>query len=112
MSNILCLNCGKNESQIVQPYGVLPCRECTELQKKYKAPVTIEVTTNHIREERKEYSRDILQRYRGNTPSLEYIKQYGTNGFTKEEIKQARNVWTEDQPYVDKHEKITDTKFK
>lgn len=70
-------------------------------QAKFNVAPTIELTTNEIKESRKEYADDILQSRRGSTASLEYIKKYGTKGFTKEELKGARNVWTENQPYVD-----------
>lgn len=58
-----------------------------------------------MKEERKAYAPDILQRYRGNTPSLEYIKRYGTFGFTKQELRDARNVNT-DLGYGDKTERF------
>lgn len=50
---------------------------------------------------RKEYRDDTLQRFRGGTPSLEYISKYGVGGFSREEVKNARNVCEEDY-YVDK----------
>lgn len=101
-----CLNCLKKPAQRIEPYGYLFCKSCQKKQRAYKVKETIEVTTTEIRESRKEYAPDILQRYRGDTPSLEYIKQYGTKGFSREEVKQARNVWTEDKFYVDKEEKL------
>lgn len=66
---------------------------------------TIEVTTEGIREERKAYETDILQRYKGDTPSLEFIKQYGATGFSKEELKRARNVNQAQSMYTDKTER-------
>lgn len=105
---ILCLNCGKHPAQKVEPYGYTYCKTCVKAQKKFRVAETIELAPESMREERVKYKADILQRYRGNTPSLEYIKKYGTKGFTKEEVKQAKNVWTENDPYVDKHEKGKD----
>ena len=64
----------------------------------------IEITTEDIRIGRKEFKPDIYQRYRGDTASLEYINTYGTKGFTREEVKRARNV-NEEEFYVNKEEK-------
>lgn len=91
----LCLNCGVRPAQRIIPYGYMPCKICTARHKKYKVGETIEITTEAIREGRKEYRDDVLQRMRGNTASLEYIKKYGKKGFTKEQIREARNVWGE-----------------
>ena len=89
--------------------GYMPCRTCQARQKQMSKPGnTIELTTGDIKESRKQFEADILQRQRGDTPSLEYIKKYGTKGFTKEELKEARNVWTENKAYVDKTERYKD----
>lgn len=106
-----CLNCNKNDAQYKEPYGYLPCTSCVERQRAFKVREAIEITTGEIKESRKQYSRDILQRQRGSTPSLEYIKQYGTKGFSKEEVKQARNVWGNDY-YQDKTERHKETRTK
>ena len=82
-----CLTCNKNEAQIHTTYGVLPCKECQERQNEYRAPDTIELATEGMREERKKYHDDILQKYRGDTPSREYANKYGKDKFTKEEQK-------------------------
>ena len=101
----LCLNCGKNKARFIPPFGWLSCLKCTKEQRKYSVRETIEITTGEIREDRKKYMKDILQRQRGSTPSLEYIKAYGTKGFTKEQVKAARNVWGNDY-YQDKSERF------
>lgn len=96
---MLCLNCGKRKARKDPAYGWLPCLKCTKEQRKVSIRETIELTTNEIKEERERYHDDILQRYRGSTPSLEYIKKYGEKGFTKEEVKSAKNVWNENRYY-------------
>ena len=105
---IKCLNCGKRKARNVIPYGVLPCLPCTKRGREVQINSAIEITTNEIKEERKQYAQDIIQRYRGPTPSLEYIKKYGTKGFTKDEVKEAKNVWSENNYYTDKTERGKD----
>lgn len=90
---IKCLNCLKRPAQQIKPYGVLYCATCQKRQRTYQAKETIELVTNNIKEERKIYDKDILQRYRGDVANKRYIKQYGTKGFTREEIKTARDVY-------------------
>ncbi len=101
-----CPNCQQKPARKIEPYGYMPCKQCSDKYKKERVSAAIELTTSDIKESRKEYSKDIIQRYRGDTPSLEYIKQYGSKGFTKADIKRAKNVWTENNFYVDKGEKI------
>ncbi len=76
-------------------YGALPCKACTKRQRAYKPRETIEITTNSIKEDRKKFSKDILQPYRSGQVSKEYIEAYGTERIeaTPQEIKNARNVW-------------------
>lgn len=94
-----CLGCGKEKAVNVAPYGWLPGKKCQTKSKKYNIGETIEVSTSEIKESRKEYSKDILQPRRGDTVSKEYIKAYGTKNFTREEIRGAKNVWTENSFY-------------
>lgn len=101
MKKILCLNCGIGQAQRIEPFGMLPCKQCILNQRQYSVKEAIEITTSEIKESRKEYSKDILQRMRGDTPSKEYIKAYGTKGFSREELKRAKNVWTENKFYKD-----------
>lgn len=103
---MICLSCNKNKARNVAPYGYLPCKSCTKRQASYQVGETVELVTEDIREDRKRFSADITQRYRGTIPSLEYIKKYGTKGFNKEEIRQAKNVWKEDSYYSDDNERI------
>ncbi len=98
-----CLNCGKRPAQRLEPYGWTYCKTCLDKQSKYEVKETIEIVTQDIKESRKQYATDIQQRYKGNTASLEYIKAYGPKGFTREELKNARNV--NEGFYKDKTEK-------
>jgi len=97
---MLCLNCNKNKARKDPVFGWLPCLKCTKRQRALSIKDTIEITTDEIKQDREKYADDILQRQRGSTPSLEYIKKYGAEGFTKEEVKAARNVWTENNYYT------------
>lgn len=101
-----CLNCNKNEAQKHPVMGYMPCESCVAKQKKYTVRPSIEHVPEETREQRKQYADDIVQPYRAGTVSLEYVKKYGSERFTKEELKDARNVWIENQPYVDVHEKL------
>jgi len=96
---ITCLNCNKREATKHEVFGYLPCKVCLKKQKRYRVADTIELTTADIKEDRKKFQADILQRYRGDTPSKEYIDKYGTKGFTQEELRRKKNVWTEDSYY-------------
>lgn len=107
-SNVIpiCINCGKNPAQKLPPYGWMNCQSCQENQKHYQIPhQAIELSTPLILVGRKEYEKDILQSRRGNTVSLEYLKTYGAKQFTREEVKQAKNVWGEITYYSDATEK-------
>lgn len=94
-----CLNCQINEAQYVEPYGYLPCTQCQDRHRKEAIKETIELTTDNIREERKAYHDDIVQKYRGHVASREYIRRYGKKGFTPEEVKNAKEVWHENNYY-------------
>lgn len=96
---MICLSCNKRKARRVEPYGYLPCLNCIRRQRTYQAKETIEITTGEIKESRKKYKDDILQKFRGDTASKEYISLYGSAGLTKEQIKNARNVWTENSYY-------------
>ncbi len=105
-TNKLCLNCNTNQAIKIEPYGYTYCADCQDKQRQYKLPnQAIELTTSDIKDSRKEFQKDILQRWRGDTPSLEYIKEYGGKGFSREELKKARNV-NEENFYVNKEERL------
>lgn len=79
--------------------GVLPCDECRERMKTHDLPNNqIEFTSNSIKTERKTHARSIIQPFRGDTVSKEYLDLYGTRGIsvTDKQIKNAKHVWKED----------------
>ncbi len=88
-----CLNCGKGKAIKSDTFGYLSCLACIKRQRKYKTGETIEITTSEIKESRKQYADDIQQRFRGGTANKRYIKQYGTAGFTEEQVKNAKDVY-------------------
>lgn len=85
-------------------YGILPCDKCQERQEKLKRPdISIEFTTEDIKQQRKQYAKDIVQMHRGGKLSKEWLDIYGAksakkHGFTDNEIKHAKNVWSGDTP--------------
>src|SRR5258708_235484 len=99
---MLCLNCNKNKAIKDELRGYLYCKKCTQrLRGQNKPKETIEITTDNIKTDRKIYSDDILQPYRSGQLSKEYIQKYGTKNIvaTKEEIKNAKNVWDDNNYY-------------
>ena len=99
---MICLNCNKNKAQNISPYGFLPCTECQEHQRQLSKPKkSVEMTTDQVRNERKMYSKDILQPFREGVLSKEYLKEYGTATIkaTPEDIKNAKNVWSGENEY-------------
>ncbi len=93
--NRTCLNCNKGRAQYISPYGWVSCRSCQKRQKQYTVRETIETIPEELKEQRKEYATDVLQRYRGHVANSRYIKKYGSEGFTEEEIKNAQDVFPE-----------------
>lgn len=101
---ILCTACRSNEATFDSYRGYLPCSSCRAKLSTLKTPTQpIEVTTDSIRESRKEYADQIEQPFRNGVVNSRYIKKYGTKGIqaTPEEIKQARDVYAEDHFYKD-----------
>lgn len=98
-SQILCISCNKNKAQQIPTLGYMPCKKCIDKNKKYKAKTAIEIVTEEIKEGRKEFKDDIRQRYRGHTANKAFIEQYGTKGFTEEEVRNARYVDDDSQFY-------------
>lgn len=90
-ANPICLGCGKETAIYSSPYGWGYGKTCSKKQKAYSIKTAAEITTEEIKTQRKEYENDVLQRYQGDTPNLKYIKTYGKAGFSKEELKAARN---------------------
>ena len=92
-----CPNCN-SEPAITHPtFGILVGKKCKARRDKLKSPSNLyEFTSKSIKSERKEYAKDIVQPYRGNEASKEFIEAYPEKAkrmFTKREIRMARNVW-------------------
>ena len=105
---MLCLICQKRNAVKVDPFGWLPCLPCRrKMQKVVKPRTTTEVTTESIKKDRKIYQKDLYQPFRQNELSKEYVEAYPDRikemvkegHVTKEEIKNAKNVWTESEYY-------------
>lgn len=97
-----CLVCSLNEAIKHEIYGYLPCQSCQDRQAKYSQPnKSVEMTTEAIKSSRKEYKDEIIQPFREGVVSKEYIDIYGTQGInaTKQEIKNAKNVWDDLEYY-------------
>jgi hypothetical protein len=99
-----CLVCNKGEAIKHYAFGYLPCKECQERHRSYGKPnKQIEFTTADIKDQRKAYSKDIVQPFRKGDLSKEYIEQYGTKGIkvNSKEVKKARKVWQDTNYYKD-----------
>ena len=85
-----CSRCGKGEAIPSEEYGLLPCQDCQDKEIRLKRGP--EFTTNSIRNQRREYKKDILQPWHDGVLSKEYVETYGTQGVkaTKKDIKNAR----------------------
>ena len=94
---MLCPVCHNVEAKKHPTIGVLPCANCQQRQNsKLKDPV--EFTSEEIKEQRKQFRDEIIQPFRSNEPSKEYIDKYGYKsiGLTKEQADKAKNVWDND----------------
>lgn len=79
-------------------FGVLPC-SFHQLQRRNNSlpHLPVEITTEEIREGRKEYFTSTVQPWRGHTASREFIEAYPDDAkktFTPKEIKKAQYVWS------------------
>ena len=77
-------------------YGWMPCNACRWEEEEYLKPKqNVEFTTDSIRDQRREYKKDILAPFREGVFSNEYYQEYGTKGVevTEKEIKNRKDVW-------------------
>ena len=95
-----CPNCNKHDANYSPTFGVLPCDFCNSIQK--TPSKTVEFTTEQIKGDRKQFSKEMLAPFREGQLSKEYINEYGTKNLkvTKEEIIGAKEVW-KDLKYYD-----------
>jgi hypothetical protein len=103
-----CLSCNIRSAIKVEPFGYLYCKVCQKKYRKLDKPKqTIEVVTDAIKEDRKIFKKDITQPFRQGELSKEFVeanpeqvkKMVEEGHVTKEEIKNAKNVWTESEYY-------------
>lgn len=101
---ISCPVCQKEPALKDSYFGVLPGKKCRERQKDYSLPNNpVEITTQSIKDSRKEYAKSIVQPFRGDELSKEYLDAYGTKGIsvTDKQVKKAKNVWPETAKNID-----------
>ena len=93
----MCPVCGIYEARKHPLLGMLPCGNCKARRDEFKSPDhPVEFTTSSIKEGRKEYYKDIVQPFRGNEVSKEFIDLYPNKAktmFTEKEIRKAKSVW-------------------
>lgn len=92
----LCPNCNKNKAIQDKRFGILPCVSCRQLSTtglKHQQ----ELTTDFIKNQRREFKPDMLQPWREGKLSKEYLKHHGTKGInvTPDEVAKAQNVWND-----------------
>lgn len=98
-----CPQCQKKPAIVDSVYGILPCQQCQDKNRKIKRPkIGYEFTSDKIRNERKEYGKSILQPYIGGELSKEYVEEYGVDklsGVTKREARKAKYVYKDELNY-------------
>ncbi len=97
---IICLNCNKYPATKDPRFGYLPCQICRDKLTNKPSPKQ-ELTTDKIKNDRKEFKKDIYQPFRNGQLSKEYVDAVGTKYIkaTPEEIKNAKNIWSDLEYY-------------
>lgn len=93
-----CPVCRKEPAINDSYFGILPGKNCSARQREYSSPNNpIEITTQPIKDSRKEYAKSIVQPFREGELSKEYLQAHGTKGIsvTDKQVKNAKNVWPE-----------------
>lgn len=62
----------------------------------YKPSPSKEWIPQRIKDQRNENAKTLLQPWREDVPSTEFIEAYGSKNFTKDEVKKAKKVWEKD----------------
>jgi ketol-acid reductoisomerase len=103
-----CLICGKEPATIHPLYGIMAGKKCLAKMRKISQPKqTAEITTESIRDDRKKYSKDILQSFRDGQLSKEYVEAYPEKvkqmikegNVSIEEANKAKNTWSDLEYY-------------
>jgi len=74
------------------------CRSCGDTFVTRVSTAPLDMRPEAMKEESVRYAKDTLQPFRQGEPSREFIEAYPEQSkklFTKEEIKKAKNVWTD-----------------
>lgn len=100
---MICGACRTNKAINDPYYGYLPCKPCQDrlAQKKHPGARIPEFAGDDIREKRKMHGDDTHPAHRKGVPSREFREKWGDKamerqGFTKQEIKNAKYVWAGD----------------
>lgn len=95
----MCPTCQKRPGVQDPNYGLTSCLEC----RSGKLFTSAEIIPERIREDRKAHKDDMIQPFNRGHLSKEYITKYGTKNIkvTDREVKNAKNVWTENSYYKD-----------
>lgn len=110
MKKLKCPECDKNNALVDPVYGITACKSCQDKSE----PLNFEYhefTSGSIKEQRKEYSRAMLQPYVNGVLSREFVEAHGTSklaGVTKQDIKNAKYVY---QGKIKRHHKIGESKI-
>jgi len=91
-----CSQCQKNQAIQDNELGLLPCSSCQEKESSISKPRRYpEFSTNNIKDQRREYRRDIIQPFRDGVISKEYVEEYGSQGLSvpKKMIDNAKYTW-------------------
>lgn len=91
---VICSNCEKFPATKDPRFGYLPCFYCQNKHTLKPSPKQ-ELTTDTIKNDRKEFRPDIRQPFRNGQLSKEYVQEQGTKYIqvTDEEVKNAKPVW-------------------
>lgn len=100
---VMCPNCGKEAALLHPQFGYIPCKDCQE-KETIKPNNQVEFTSENIKEQRKQYFDDIHGAHRSGVASKEFKERWGEDamkrqGFTEQEIKNAKYVWRDDSYY-------------
>lgn len=106
MQKVVCLVCNIHPAGYEEFIGYLPCENCVKSQRARQRPDgdLPEMYGEDIKTQRKMYFADIHPAHRKGVPSKEFRDTYGKEamkrqGFSDEEIENARNVWSDDEAY-------------
>jgi len=100
-----CAKCGINEAPVHPQYGPLHCNECNK-KSDIKASKYPEFIPERIKNDRKKYFNSMVQPWRGDIASQEYIDAHGTKNFTPEEVKRAKDVWRDIPGYATRNKSL------